>query len=76
LHVAFNAQDPILLVGDHRGGVNSFKLSASLRRGPLVYEPTKEEREKADEKTVWPTSQELEEKKMETFLDSLDKHVY
>ena len=42
----------------------------------MVYEPTKEEKEKADEKTVWPTSQELEEKKMETFLDSLDKHVY
>jgi dynein intermediate chain 1 len=76
LHIAFNAQDPILLVGDHRGGVNSFKLSNSLRKGPLVYEPTKEEKEKADENTVWPTSEELENKKMEEFLQSLDKNVY
>lgn len=37
LHVSFNPEDPILLVGDHRGGVNSFKLSQSLFRGPLVY---------------------------------------
>lgn len=31
-HVAFNAQDPILLVGDDRGGVNSLKLSPNLRK--------------------------------------------
>ena len=59
LHVTFNSVDPIILVGDERGGVNSFKLSNSLRKGPLVYVPTKEEKEK-----------------MDTFLDSLDKHVY
>jgi dynein intermediate chain 1 len=31
-HVAFNSQDPILLVGDDRGGVNSLKLSPNLRK--------------------------------------------
>lgn len=76
LHVAFNAEDPILLVGDHRGGVNSFKLSRSLRQGNQPYVPTKEEKEKETEKTVYPTAAELEEQKMEKFLDSLDKHVY
>lgn len=30
LHVSFNKADPIILVGDERGGVNSFKLSKSL----------------------------------------------
>ena len=64
------------MVGDERGGVNSFKLSTSLKQGPLVYEPTKEDKEKEDENTVYPTSLELEQKKMEEFLDSLDKHVY
>lgn len=41
LHVSFNKADPIILVGDERGGVNSFKLSKSLTKGPLV--PSKEE---------------------------------
>ncbi|TYZ59344.1 hypothetical protein PybrP1_008524 [[Pythium] brassicae (nom. inval.)] len=31
-HVAFNAHDPIVLVGDDRGGVNSLKLSPNLRK--------------------------------------------
>lgn len=41
LHVSFNKVDPIILVGDERGGVNSFKLSKSLTKGPLT--PVKEE---------------------------------
>lgn len=41
LHVSFNKEDPIILVGDERGGVNSFKLSKSLTKGPMV--PIKEE---------------------------------
>jgi len=36
LHVSFNKVDPIILVGDERGGVNSFKLSKSLTKGPLM----------------------------------------
>ncbi|OWZ14477.1 Dynein intermediate chain [Phytophthora megakarya] len=31
-HLAFNSQDPIVLVGDDRGGVNSLKLSPNLRK--------------------------------------------
>jgi len=72
LHISFNKDDPIILVGDERGGVNSFKLSNSLRKGPLVYIPAKDE----DKEAVHPTSQQLEQEKMEAFLDSLDKHVY
>lgn len=74
LHITFNSIDPIILVGDDKGGVNSFKLCASLCKGPLEYIPNKDEVK--DEKTVYPTSQELEQGKMESFLDSLDKHVY
>ena len=60
LHLTFNYEDPIILVGDEMGGVNSFKLSTSLRQGPLVYVPTKEEEKEKDEKKKVPTSQELE----------------
>ena len=76
LHISFNSTDPIVLVGDERGGVNSFKLSNSLHKGPLVYEPTKEELENAKEDTVYPTSDQMEREKMDKFLDSLDKIVY
>ena len=31
-HVAFNLTDPIIIVGDDRGGVNSLKLSPNLRK--------------------------------------------
>lgn len=31
-HVNFNQRDPILIVGDDRGGVNSLKLSPNLRK--------------------------------------------
>ena len=33
-HVAFNLSDPIIIVGDDRGGVNSLKLSPNLRKVP------------------------------------------
>jgi len=35
-HVSFNQRDPIIIVGDDRGGVNSLKLSPNLRK---VHEP-------------------------------------
>ena len=54
LHLCFNDTDPIVLVGDDKGGVNSFKLSSSLCKGPLEYIPPKDE-EKSD-KFVPPTS--------------------
>lgn len=66
LHVSFNKEDPIILVGDERGGVNSFKLSKSLTKGPL--QPATPEDK--------VTSQQLEEKKMEDFLNAQDKEVY
>lgn len=31
-HVAFNRSDPIIIVGDDKGGVNSLKLSPNLRK--------------------------------------------
>ncbi len=31
-HIVFNVNDPLLLVGDDRGGVNSLKLSPNLRK--------------------------------------------
>jgi dynein intermediate chain 1 len=78
LHISFNSIDPIILVGDDKGGVNSFKLSNSLRKGPLVYQPPKDDdkQDEAQKDKPIPTSQELEQEKMENFLDSLDKHVY
>lgn len=65
LHVSFNKEDPIILVGDERGGVNSFKLSKSLTKGPLI--------PKEDDKR---TSTDLERIKMDEFLNSQDKEVY
>ncbi len=67
LHVSFNFSDPIILVGDERGGVNSFKLSKSLTKGPL--QPTKDE-------DAGKTPAQLESIKMEEFLGQQDKEVY
>merc|ERR1711871_1376480 len=41
-HVSFNGKDPIVVVGDDRGGVNSLKLSPNLRK---IHEPRNEEGE-------------------------------
>ena len=66
-HVAFNLVDPIILVGDERGGVVSFKLSNSLFQGPIVPDP---------EADVGKTIQDMEIAKMDKYLDSQDKVVY
>jgi len=66
-HVAFNWTDPIILVGDERGGVISFKLSNSLFRGPVEPHP---------ENDVGKTIQDMEIAKMEKYLNSQDKVVY
>jgi len=66
-HVSFNQEDPIILVGDQKGGVNSFILSKNLKRGPI--EPINEE-------DVKKSSEELEKEKMEKFLSTQDKEVY
>lgn len=41
-HVCFNYNDPIIIVGDDRGGVNSLKLSPNLRK---IHEPRGEDGE-------------------------------
>eukprot|EP00929_Paragymnodinium_shiwhaense_P068235 TRINITY_DN3428_c0_g1_i1.p1 TRINITY_DN3428_c0_g1~~TRINITY_DN3428_c0_g1_i1.p1 ORF type:complete len:640 (-),score=178.57 TRINITY_DN3428_c0_g1_i1:124-2043(-) len=39
-HVAFNSVEPVLIVGDDRGGVNTLKLSPNLRIGVVRKEDT------------------------------------
>mmetsp|Transcript_126133 Transcript_126133/g.251914 ORF Transcript_126133/g.251914 Transcript_126133/m.251914 type:complete len:673 (-) Transcript_126133:117-2135(-) len=39
-HVAFNDAEPIIIVGDDRGGVNTLKLSPNLRKGVVRTEAT------------------------------------
>jgi len=41
-HVCFNYNEPIIIVGDDRGGVNSLKLSPNLRK---IHEPRSEDGE-------------------------------
>jgi dynein intermediate chain 1 len=67
-HVSFNQEDPIILVGDQKGGVNSFILSKSLKRSA---QPPKD-----DEEAKKKTPEDLEREKMEEFLGSQDKEVY
>lgn len=67
LHVAFNKHDPIILVGDERSGVNSFKLSNILYQGPEVPDP---------EKDAGKSVQTLEIEKLARFLNSQDKVKY
>ena len=66
-HVSFNKEDPIILVGDNKGGVNSFILSKSLRRGSL--------KPKTDDLPT-KTSQVLERDKIKAFLKNQDSEVY
>merc|ERR1719231_2012671 len=39
-HVAFNTAEPIVIVGDDRGGVNTLKLSPNMRIGVVRTETT------------------------------------
>lgn len=57
-HVAFNQRDPVLLVGDDRGGVISLKLSPNLRKTAEVPEDS--------------TQQQVELGKMDALLASID----
>lgn len=85
LHVSFNKVDPIILVGDERGGVNCFKLSKSLCKGPMQPEPmedlskkTEDEKKKilAERKGKPTTAEECEAKKMEDFIADQDTTIY
>lgn len=58
-HIVFNSRDPVVLVGDDRGCVNSLKLSPNLR----VVTPIEE----------GSTRKETEIEKMDALLRTLDK---
>jgi dynein intermediate chain 1 len=58
-HVAFNSVEPIVIVGDDRGGVNTLKLSPNLRVGVVRTEDTDPAR----------TDDDLQIDKMEHYLE-------
>lgn len=58
-HIAFNNSEPILIVGDDRGGVNTLKLSPNLRKGVVRTEDTPPEK----------TDEDLQIDKMEHLLE-------
>lgn len=75
LHVSFNPVDPIILIGDEKGGVSLFKLSAALSEGPMKPEPEKKDKGDKDEKDDKPkapvkSSLELEREKLDAFLST------
>ena len=73
LHLIFNYEDRIVLVGHDHGGLNYFKLSDSLIKRPLVHKPAKGELKAIGEKYVTSASYKLKLDNMDKFLDSLDK---
>ncbi|TNN28842.1 Dynein intermediate chain 1, axonemal [Liparis tanakae] len=64
-HVEFNPIHPILIVGDDRGSVRSFKLSPNLRKKPKARTPRVK---KGQEQ---PKGPEVEIAKMEKLLSLL-----
>ena len=62
--------DPIVLVGDDRGGVNSLKLSPNLRKVTPI--PVPPPPPKGEAPKVPPTRLEIELGKMEKLLESAD----
>mmetsp|Transcript_89499 Transcript_89499/g.231030 ORF Transcript_89499/g.231030 Transcript_89499/m.231030 type:complete len:665 (+) Transcript_89499:111-2105(+) len=60
-HVAFNSVEPIIIVGDDRGGVNTLKLSPNLRMGVV--------RDENDPESMKKTDEELQIEKMEHLLE-------
>lgn len=63
-HVSFNQKDPIVIVGDDRGGVNSLKLSPNLRK---IHEPHGEDGEVVPHDPI-----QLQVDKMEKLLLAAD----
>merc|ERR1712217_950596 len=58
-HVAFSSIEPIIIVGDDRGGVNTLKLSPNLRVGVVRTEETDPNK----------TDDEMQIEKMEHLLE-------
>lgn len=67
-HVAFNPEQPIVLLGDDHGAVNSMKLSPNMRK--------KVPPEAEDGKTPEKRHFDSEVQKIEEFLNSIDRTVY
>ena len=71
-HVVFNNRDPIILVGDDRGGVNSLKLSPNLRKQVEVQKEEDKDKKKKKAKdelaVVLPSRMELEIQKVRSFI--------
>jgi dynein intermediate chain 1 len=65
-HISFNSIEPILLVGDDRGGVNSLKLSPNLRK--IVSTEANEQDVKLSKER-----QKKEFEKIDKLLNSSDK---
>jgi len=53
-HLAFNSFDPILLVGDEKGGCTLFRLSPNLRRNTMTI---KEDDKREEKKSSSPVKQ-------------------
>merc|ERR1711918_275134 len=71
-HVSFNERDPVIVVGDDRGGVNSLKLSPNLRKpGDGSPPPTEEEAAVMPKKT----NEEIQIAKMEHLLEMVTETI-
>lgn len=68
-HVAFSAVDPILIVGDSAGYVNTLKLSPNLRRVTDIPDPEVKKNETPPPK---PTRLEVEVGKMNAVMLAMD----
>eukprot|EP00931_Biecheleriopsis_adriatica_P115177 TRINITY_DN909_c0_g1_i3.p1 TRINITY_DN909_c0_g1~~TRINITY_DN909_c0_g1_i3.p1 ORF type:complete len:689 (+),score=169.86 TRINITY_DN909_c0_g1_i3:48-2069(+) len=66
-HVAFSSSEPVIIVGDDRGGVNTFKLSPNLRIGVVRTEETD------PNKTDLDLQLEKMEKLLEMVTETTDK---
>ncbi|XP_014779549.1 dynein intermediate chain 2, ciliary isoform X1 [Octopus bimaculoides] len=67
-HIAFNNEDPVIIVGDDRGDVTCLKLSPNLRKQPK--QPDKEDKEQGGSKPApYTKMQKNAEKKGQPALD-------
>lgn len=71
-HVCFNEHEPIILVGDNRGGVNSMKLSPNLRKVTPIPVP---EVVKGQPKRLPPSRLYIEVVKMDRLLAATDLKI-
>jgi len=68
-HVMFNQHDPLIIVGDDRGGVNSLKLSPNLR---LASNPVRQDNQIQTTSVPSPCLRHIQMENMERLLASVD----